>query len=114
MPLTRAEARQAEVAGAIQGPQLSKPVPWNLEGQLLILVGRGASADVVTIIGIDLVGLKYSQLLKLRASVKTSRKLVDDLIFEISEHIETVEKANNDPTVAKNIVSDYSLQLKES
>ena len=96
-----------EVAGAIQAPQHFKLVPRNLESQLDTGDTGGASADVVTMIGIDPVGLKDSQILTLRASMKTSRKLVDDLILEI---IETVEKAKDKPSVPKNMVSDYSLQ----
>ena len=38
----------------------------------------------------DQVGLTDSLLLKLRASVKTSRKQVDDLILEVGEQIETI------------------------
>ena len=52
----------------------------------------GSSADQPTlgVMDRDQVGLTDSLLLKLRASVKTSRKQVDDLILEVGEQIETI------------------------
>ena len=72
----------------------------------------GETADLNTM-DRDPVGLKDNLILKLRASVKTSRKLFDDHILEIGDHIEIVEKAKNDPNVPKEMVSDYSQQLKD-
>ena len=59
------------------------------------------------------VGLKDSQFLKLRAAVKAARKTVDDLILEIGLHIAEVEAAKANPDIPKNMVYDFSRQLKD-
>ena len=111
MPVTRAGKRQLAGSGGIQPPPVFQTGSTEPGESAATGDTGGASADVVTMI--DPVGLKDSQILKLRASVKTSRKLVDDLILEIADHIQNVEKAKVDPEVPKNMVHDYSKQLKD-
>ena len=59
------------------------------------------------------VGLKDTQILKLSAAVKAERKTVDDLILEIGLHIAEVEAAKANPDIPKNMVYDFSRQLKD-
>ena len=59
------------------------------------------------------VGLKDTQILKLSAAVKAERKTVDDLILEIGLQIAEVEATKAYPDIPKNMVYDFSRQLKD-
>ena len=59
----------------------------------------------------DPVNLKDSLIHRLTIAVKAARKLVDDIVLEISDQVGIVETAKNDVHVPKEMISRYSQQL---
>ena len=108
MPVTRAGERLAGSEG-IQPPPgfqtgLTEPGESAVTG--------GASADQATM-DRDPIGLKDSLILKLRASVKSARKLIDNHILEVQDHIGTLTKPKDDPSIPADIVIDFSRLLQD-
>ena len=99
MPLTRAEqaARQAGAVGGHIGPS-ALGTSSNLPGLTADLTGT--SADLGSMSDAVPLGLKDTQ-------------TVDDLILEIGFHIAEVEAAKANPDIPKNMVYDFSRQLKD-
>ena len=112
MSLTR-EEQAARQAGAVvsQVTPSAMGTSSNLPGLTADLTGT--SADLGSMGDAVPLGLKDTQILKLSAAVKAERKTVDDLILEIGLHIAEVEAAKANPDIPKNMVYDFSRQLKD-
>ena len=61
----------------------------------------------------DLVDLKDNLIHRLRVSVRSAKKLVDDHAIKIGDQVKIIENAKNDPNIPKEKASDYSQQLQD-
>ena len=52
----------------------------------------------------DPTGIKDSVIPKLRASLKMSKKSVDDLLAEVVEQVDRIESDENDPLVPQSMI----------
>ena len=100
MTFTRAGERQARAVGA--GRSMPAPPPPAFQTESAETAGYTAEQPVlVANMDQDPTGIKDSVIPKLRASLKMSKKSVDDLLVEVVEQVDRIESDKINPWFRK-------------